>query len=284
MRSANSGGAIDATVRRLVPDRDWTLAARFGSALVLSLPVLAGFYAGPPYSDAVVLIGGGIAAWEWGRLCSRGAIELPGMLTILSVIAAIAAGTAGDYSIAGWLLAAGAIAATVSAGRARRAEALWFGLGVAYLGLACLAVLWLRQSPGQGRGVILWLLAVVWATDIAAYFAGRGLGGPKLAPSISPKKTWAGLAGGVAAAAAVGAAASPWLGQAGLLALATLSAALAIVSQVGDLFESSLKRRFGAKDSSNLIPGHGGLLDRIDGLLAAALMLAVLIWLTEASF
>lgn len=284
MQSANSGGAIDAMGRRLVPDRDWTLAVRFGSAIVLALPALVAFYAGPPYSDAVVLIGGGIVAWEWARLCGRGAVELPGILTILSVIAAISVGIAGDYSIAGWLLGVGAIAATMSAGRTRRAEAPWFGIGVVYLGLACLAVLWLRQIPGQGRSVTLWLLAVVWATDIAAYFAGRGFGGPKLAPSISPKKTWSGLAGGVAAATVVGAAASHWLAQAGLFALAAMSAALAIVSQVGDLFESSLKRRFGTKDSSNLIPGHGGLLDRVDGLLAAALMLAALIWLTEASF
>jgi len=118
------------------------------------------------------------------------------------------------------------------------------------------------------------------ATDIGAYLVGRSLGGPKLAPAISPGKTWSGLAGGVGAAAMAGLIAALLRGQGDLGALTGASMILALVAQVGDLFESSLKRRFGAKDSSELIPGHGGVLDRVDGILAAVLALGGALWLT----
>jgi phosphatidate cytidylyltransferase len=135
-----------------------------------------------------------------------------------------------------------------------------------------LALITIRE---QGRGPLLWVLFLVWATDSGAYFAGRAIGGPKLAPRISPKKTWAGLAGGMLAAALVG-----WAMQNGVMPgawrLAAASAALAVVAQAGDLAESGLKRYFGVKDSSQLIPGHGGVLDRLDGLLAVAPAVAVL--------
>jgi len=123
---------------------------------------------------------------------------------------------------------------------------------------------------------LLWLLFVVWATDIAAYFVGRGIGGPRLAPGISPGKTWAGLAGGMLGAAVVGGAvAAASGGPAGLAVMVAL--VLAVVAQAGDLFESFLKRRAGLKDSGTLIPGHGGVLDRLDGLLFAAPAYALLV-------
>jgi phosphatidate cytidylyltransferase len=120
------------------------------------------------------------------------------------------------------------------------------------------------------------LFAIVWATDIAAYFAGRALGGPKLMPRVSPKKTWSGALAGTVAAVLVAVAIAKSAGLAGLVAIAIMAISLSVVAQAGDLFESALKRRFGAKDSSHLIPGHGGLMDRLDGFVAAAFLAAVI--------
>jgi phosphatidate cytidylyltransferase len=127
----------------------------------------------------------------------------------------------------------------------------------------------------------MWLLAVVWAADICAYFAGRVIGGPKLAPRISPKKTWAGLWGAVAGGAVVGLVVGYLAGSAGFLRLVVLGGLLAIVEQLGDLFESALKRHYGVKDSGRLIPGHGGVLDRVDGLVAASLCLTAIVILAR---
>ncbi len=143
-------------------------------------------------------------------------------------------------------------------------------LGVPYVGLTCIALVWLRADAGAGFGRVLALLLVVWATDISAYLAGRLIGGKKLAPAISPGKTWSGAAGGLVGALAVGWIAAP--GGWGLLAAALLS----VVSQAGDLMESWIKRHCGVKDSGRLIPGHGGLLDRLDGVLTAAPVAALL--------
>ena len=135
--------------------------------------------------------------------------------------------------------------------------------GVPYIGLATAALLWLRAGDGVGRRAVLFVMLVVWASDIGAYLAGRLLRGPLLAPAISPGKTWSGAAGGLFAAAIVGfATLHP--------ASALLAAGLGIAAQLGDLMESAMKRGFGVKDSGRLIPGHGGLLDRLDGLLTAA--------------
>ncbi len=154
----------------------------------------------------------------------------------------------------------------------RRPSAPLLWVGIAYILVAAAALAWLRAG---GWGSVLFVLLVVWATDIGAYLVGRFVGGPRLAPRISPGKTWSGAAGGLASALAVGLGvallASGALGQA--LAVA---AGLSIAAQVGDLLESGMKRHFGVKDSGRLIPGHGGLLDRLDGLLAAAPVAALL--------
>lgn len=154
---------------------------------------------------------------------------------------------------------------------------LWVMSGVAYVGLPAMAFVILRGENQSGMLAIMWLFAVVWAADICAYFAGRVIGGPKLAPRISPKKTWAGLVGAIAGGVAAGAAVAYGAGLAGFVALGLLGGALAIVEQSGDLFESALKRHYGVKDSGRLIPGHGGVLDRVDGLVAASLVLAAII-------
>ncbi len=156
-----------------------------------------------------------------------------------------------------------------------RNPALWLPLGFVYLVVPCIALIWLRQQPEHGRHVVFWLLCTVWATDTGAYFAGRGIGGPKLIPSISPNKTWAGLLGGMVAAAIAGGligAINPVLPA---FTLAGLAGLVAVVSQAGDFTESAIKRSFGVKDASQIIPGHGGVLDRLDGVLFAAPFVAV---------
>ena len=155
--------------------------------------------------------------------------------------------------------------------------------GVPYAGAIALAPVVLRDDPEYGFMAIVFLFAVVWTTDIAAYFAGRAIGGPKLMPRVSPKKTWSGALGGTLAAV-LSRWSSPRLRDLpDCVAIALIAVVLSICAQVGDLFESFLKRRFGAKDSGHLIPGHGGLMDRLDGFVTAAL-LAALIGLLRGGF
>lgn len=155
----------------------------------------------------------------------------------------------------------------------------WKFPGFVYAAIALAAPVVLRSDAEMGLAAVLWLFAVVWVSDIMAYFCGRLIGGPKLWPRVSPKKTWSGFIGGTAfsVAAATGVAAA--FGAPSLLPVAIVSLAAAVISQGGDLFESSLKRRFGVKDSGTLIPGHGGLMDRLDGFVLAGLFaLALGVW------
>ncbi len=152
---------------------------------------------------------------------------------------------------------------------------VWAVTGFGYAAAAELASVLLRLDPVQGWAALMLVLLVVWVTDIGGYFAGRGIGGPKLWPRVSPNKTWAGAVGGFAASLAVAWGFSAFgLGKTSALLL--LGSALSIASQLGDLFELAVKRRFGVKDSSHIIPGHGGLLDRLDGFVAAVVLAAVL--------
>ena len=174
---------------------------------------------------------------------------------------------------AGWtavlVLMAGAGAAALAV--AKLETRAWSAFGVLYLGLPCLLLVLFRADQAYGAAVIFFLFLVVWSADIAAYFTGRSLGGPKLAPRISPGKTWSGFAGGIAVPALLSFGYALWLGgtSAGILSLT--GAALALSSQIGDLAESAIKRNFHVKDAGSLLPGHGGLFDRVDGLIGAAL-------------
>jgi phosphatidate cytidylyltransferase len=151
----------------------------------------------------------------------------------------------------------------------------WAAAGFLYAAAAEIASVLVRLDPVKGFAALIFVLLIVWVTDSGGYFAGRGIGGPKLWPRVSPKKTWAGAVGGFAASLAVaGGFAALDLGRGGPLLL--LSAVLSAVSQLGDLFESAVKRRFGVKDSSHIIPGHGGLMDRLDGFVAAVVVAALL--------
>ena len=161
---------------------------------------------------------------------------------------------------------------------------MWLFGGLVYITVPCGALIFLRSDPATGMETLFWLLAVVWATDTAAYGAGRLIGGPKLSPNISPNKTWSGLIGGVGAAGIVGALAAVILEREGVMVLALWSVAVGLISQAGDLAESWVKRHFEVKDTSGIIPGHGGLFDRVDGLLAAAVAVAVVSALGKGGF
>jgi phosphatidate cytidylyltransferase len=155
--------------------------------------------------------------------------------------------------------------------RTTGAFAAWMFAGLLYAGILLLGPVALRRDPDVGFAAILFLFAVVWITDIAAYFTGRALGGPRLWPAVSPKKTWSGAAGGMVGGVAAGLLVIELMGLGITPMLVIVAAALSVVSQGGDLLESSIKRHFGAKDASHLIPGHGGLMDRLDGFLTAVL-------------
>ena len=166
------------------------------------------------------------------------------------------------------------------------ARVLWIAAGIAYLFVAAVALIELREDS---LAVACQLLLMVIAVDVGAYFAGRTIGGPKIAPKISPSKTWAGLAGGIVAASVAHAAVMPWtdpdfptLGASAIAGFSLLGGTLvAVIAQLGDFFESRMKRKAGVKDSGALIPGHGGLFDRVDGLVAVLFVVGLLTWLSQ---
>ena len=242
------------------------LVMRVLAALVLA-PVTIGIaYAGGwLWALLVTLVSIGLFA-EWLMVVGAGSTALTGAGTIVIAMMGlcVAAGALKTAIVVGCV--GGAIIMLIG-----RGKLVWAGTGFAYASAALLASILVRKDLVNGFAALLFVLLVVWATDIGGYFAGRGLGGPKLWPRVSPKKTWAGALGGFAASLAVAAGfAACGIGK--LVPLLLVSAVLSVVSQLGDLFESAVKRRFGVKDSSHLIPGHGGLMDRLDGFVAAILV------------
>jgi len=228
-----------------------------------------------PLAIAIAYAGG----WLWTALVTLVAIGLyVEWLTIVVVAAGIVATVAaGLCLIEGWIDAAFivlliGVLAVAAIAQARRG---WIAGGFLYAAAAQAASVLVRLDSRNGFVALVFVLLVVWVTDIGGYFAGRSIGGPKLWPRVSPKKTWAGAIGGFVASLVVACGFVAFdLGKAG--SLLPLGAVLSIVSQLGDLFESAVKRRFGVKDSSHIIPGHGGLLDRLDGFVAAIIFAAIL--------
>lgn len=256
-----------------------SLLPRILAALVMAPPVLAALYFGSPFIDLLVIAGLALLAGEWAGLCLEGKREAPFWSAVAGALLALLAARFLGPMAGLALLFVTAGFASLLANRAGSGGRLLL-LGGLYLPAACFAFLWIRDLP-QGRELALWIMLVVWATDSGAYAAGRLIGGPKLIPRISPKKTWAGLAGGMLAAALVSLLFSPFIEGWGSPLLLLLGALLAFVAQVGDFLESGVKRHYGVKDASRLIPGHGGLLDRVDGLLMASLFMGVLLALTS---
>ena len=251
------------------------LQTRVISAVVLAAVALSATWAGGIWFRLLAVAIGAAVFFEWATMAGRVASirqQAGSWVLVGLVLLALAVGMDAQTVFLGAL---GAALLVFLYGRLA-GEGGWLWLAVAYAAIPAAALAFLRDGDAAGLWAILFLFAVVWATDILAYFVGRAVGGPKLAPSISPGKTWSGAIGGAAArvaagigvAAAAASPASPWLiGLAALL--------LSVLSQMGDLFESGLKRRFGVKDSGWLIPGHGGVMDRVDGLVAAAIALYV---------
>lgn len=213
--------------------------------------------------------------YEWTRMSRPGNGAPPGYAPELLIVVFIVGLIAGLPALWLLLLIAGLtlVAAIVASAKG---SARWEASGLAYATLSGFSLAFLRGADHSGLVAILFLFAVVWATDIAAYFVGRAVGGPKLAPSISPGKTRSGAVGGAVGGVVAGLFLAVAAGAGNLILLGFVALVLSIVSQIGDLFESWVKRRHGCKDSSNLIPGHGGVMDRVDGLVAAAITLYVI--------
>jgi len=252
------------------------LRLRIISAAILAPVALAAEISGGfPFATLVTLVAA-IAFWEWTAIV--GAEDQPGprwaglVLLVLGLLAMA-------VIKADWAPAAIAVPVLAFVGTGIFLPRLrWLARGMAYVAVPCAAFIMLRQAQPFGWAAILYILAVVWATDIAAYFGGRATGGPKLWPRISPKKTWSGALAGLFAAIVAGGATVGLTGAGYVLTGLLLAIPLSIAAQLGDLFESALKRRFGVKDSGTIIPGHGGVLDRVDGLFGAA----TLAWLIAA--
>lgn len=256
------------------------LGRRVMSAVVMAvMATLATFVGG--WSFALLWLAAAIAvAAEWlamtqaeprGLLAGVLAAGLIGLTVVLMAGAAFGAGIA---VVAVTLIT---IAALAHDGSAR----FWALIGAVYAGVTLAAPISIREDVFYGPAAIAWIFAIVWATDIAAYFVGRAVGGPKLYPRVSPKKTWSGLVGGLAAGTAAGIAVSSyadaqgWTPPAGAVVLAAAAATASVASQIGDLAESALKRHFHVKDSGRLIPGHGGVMDRLDGFVAVVLLVGL---------
>jgi phosphatidate cytidylyltransferase len=257
--------------------RHSNLVLRIASSLVLAPLALAAAYLGGHVFLAFWTVAALGVFWEWATLvCTR---DRKAVLIIGSGALAGASGflALGVPALAFLFIALGMLAVAVLASRAHRG---WCAAGLVYAGAMLMAPTLLRNDASWGFPALLYLFAVVWSTDIAAYFGGRAIGGPKLMPRISPNKTWSGAISGALAAVICGCAVAVFVGIPNLTAIGILALALSVVSQAGDLFESSFKRRFDAKDASNLLPGHGGLMDRLDGFVAVALA-AVLIGLAH---
>lgn len=251
------------------------LGVRTLSAAVLIPAVLADVWAGGIWFHLFVALIGILMALEWVTIVHRGS---PVQFALHAAGAMCGALLPLDVGLQGGLLAVAVLAAISAAIAALEdgAGPKWRYLGVVYVSVPPIALVILREDPVHGIAAIVLVMLMVWAADTIAYFAGRLIGGPKLAPRISPKKTWAGLFGAMAGSALAAFAVAKALGLQSALILVMIAAALAIIEQAGDLFKSAMKRQYGVKDSGRLIPGHGGVIDRVDGLVAVATAAAII--------
>ncbi len=260
----------DAMAQQSAPSSPSSLTLRFVSAAVMLPVVFGAVWLGGWYFAGLVALAAGLMYWEWQGLCGEKGrkANLFALFCASGPLVLLIAGS--TQTLVGWILMTLVIFLLHRYGRQG-----FLAAGFAYIYLACIGLVWLRGLDMAGMETVIWLGAVVVMTDTCAYFTGRTLGGPKLAPKISPKKTWSGLVGGIVGAAAAGAVVAGFV-ETNIVTITLLSGVLAVVAQIGDLAISKAKRTFNVKDSSNIIPGHGGVLDRFDGILSTSLAMVLL--------
>lgn len=251
------------------------LGVRVTSAAVLIPAVLLDVWMGGIWFTLLVALLAVLMAHEWVAIVHGGNSLQFACHAAAAMVGALLLLETGMAGAAVALSVVWALSAAVARWQSVR-PVIWQYLGVPYVGLPPLVLVLLRHDETYGVTVILWILAIVWAADSLAYFTGKSLGGPKLAPRLSPNKTWSGLAGAIAGSAIASAVFATVAGLPSVAILALLAALLAPVEQLGDLFKSALKRHYGVKDTGTLIPGHGGVIDRLDGLVAVAVAAALI--------
>lgn len=279
-----AAGKPDDTSRKLldrVASLPPELSKRIASGIVIGAIALAMTYWSPSLFTILMLVIAAAMSWEWGRMVRGATLTDPAMIVhVFAVLLAVllSASDMAGLAIASTVIGAIAVGAlTFGVGNAQLS-----GAGVLYTGLPVVALGWIRGDEPLGFSATLFVLLSVIVTDIGAYASGRTIGGPKLWPSVSPNKTWSGLIGGVLAASLAGGLFA-WVSGTGSASwLAGLGLVLGLVAQGGDLAESALKRHFGVKDSSNLIPGHGGVMDRMDGIVTASVIAAIVAFAIDA--
>lgn len=249
------------------------LAPRLISGLALGALALALTVWGVVPFAALVLVVTIVMSWEWARIVRGTGVDLAFMIQAAAAILGCVLSATG-YAAMGLaaVLVGAIIVVPLRLGHGARLSAL----GVLYVGIPAVVLIWLRAAEPLGLEAVLFLFLVVWTTDTAAFIAGRAIGGAKLWPAVSPNKTWAGLIGGIGTAAVAGALSARLVPGASALHLAIVALVLGLVAQAGDLGESALKRAFNVKDASGIIPGHGGFMDRADGLVTAAAAAAII--------
>lgn len=268
--STPDGQAAPAPARR----GQWLdLRARVLAGLALAVVAFLLLYAGQKPFAILVAAVAVLISWEWGRMVRGASVDMAFVVQAAAILGAVLLSVFGMPALGLAMVATGAIVVL----------ALGFGegsglsaQGVLYAGIPAVTLLWFRGDGDLGFWAVLLVVACVVATDTAAFFAGRQIGGPKLWPAVSPNKTWSGLIGGVTASSLAATLVTLGVPAGSTARLALIGLGLGLVAQAGDLFESALKRLFGVKDSSGLIPGHGGVMDRMDGIVAAAIAAGVL--------
>ncbi len=248
------------------------LMPRLIAGVVMAIVAVALAWAGLAPFGLLIVVAALLMCWEWGRVVRGTEYGAAFYVHAASIAIAVALSAFGHPALGLGAVVAGFVLLLVMPFVENR---LMSAVGALYVGLPAVAILWLRGDEPLGFLAIVFIFAVVWGSDIGAFAAGRGLGGPKLWPRVSPKKTWSGFIGGLTAGLIGGAVVALAVPGASPAALGATGLALAMVAQLGDLAESALKRRFGVKDSSSIIPGHGGVMDRADSTVAVSVVIAI---------